>query len=43
MQADQKRPDARHLKLREVRRTEKYAATTRSEGNAADGRFSSAC
>jgi hypothetical protein len=40
--ADQKRPDARHPKFREVRRTEQYAATPRNEGNAADGRFSSA-
>jgi len=42
-QADQKCPDARRPKSWGVRRTWMYAATTKDEGNAADGRFSTAC
>jgi len=53
-QADQKCPDARRPCLRrsgyaqagEILRSEAYlgyAATTKDEGNAADGRFSAAC
>jgi len=40
--ADGKCPAARLPKSRGVRRTEKYAAVTRDEGNAADGRFATA-
>jgi hypothetical protein len=42
IKADQKRPDARRPKFRRMRRTIKYAAMRRKEGNDADGRFSSA-
>jgi hypothetical protein len=38
-QVAQKCPDARRPQFRGVRRTLKYAATTRDKGNAADGRF----
>jgi hypothetical protein len=41
-EADGKCPDARLPKSRGMRRTEKYAAVTRDEGNAADGRFPTA-
>jgi hypothetical protein len=41
-QAAQKCPDARRPNSRGVRRTSMYAATTKEEGNAADGRFSAA-
>ena len=43
LQADQKCPDARRPKSWGVRRTWVYVATTKDEGNAADGRFSTAC
>jgi hypothetical protein len=43
LQAVVKCPDARHPKFQGMRRTEKYAAMTRNEGNAADGLFSTAC
>jgi len=39
MEAGRKCSDARHLKSLGARRTEKYAAVTRDEDNAADGRF----
>jgi len=42
LKAEQKCPDARHLKFGGMRRTWKYAAMTRNEGNVADGHFSSA-
>jgi hypothetical protein len=42
VKADQERPDARRPKFRRMRRTIQYAAVRRNEGNAADGRFSSA-
>jgi len=41
-EADQKRIDARRPKFRGTKRTQKYAAVTRNEANAADGLFSSA-
>ena len=39
---DQKSVDARRPKSCQVRRTEMHAATTRDEGNHADGRLSAA-
>ena len=42
LEADGKCPYARLPKSRGMRRTEKYAAVTRDEGNAADGRFPTA-
>jgi hypothetical protein len=42
-QAEEKCPDARPAKSRGMRRTCEYAAVTRDEQNAADGRFSTAC
>jgi hypothetical protein len=41
-EADGKCPDARLPKSRGMKRTYKYAAVTRDEGNAADGRFPTA-
>jgi hypothetical protein len=41
-EADGKCPDARLPKFRGMRRTQKYAAVTRNEGNAANGRFPTA-
>jgi len=43
LQAVQKRLNARRPKSIGVRRTKRYVATTRDEGNAADERFSTAC
>jgi hypothetical protein len=40
LQVTQKCPDARRPKFQGVRRTWMYAATTKNEGNATDGRFS---
>jgi hypothetical protein len=42
LEADGKCPYARLPKSRGMRCTEKYAAVTRDEGNAADGRFPTA-
>jgi hypothetical protein len=42
LEADGKCPYARLPKSRGMRRTEKYAAMTRDEDNAADGRFPTA-
>jgi hypothetical protein len=43
LQVAQKGPDTRLPKFRGMRRTGKYVAMTRDEGNAVDGLFSATC